>query len=124
MSRKINAEKAQKMNLMLAQAVTAMRVNERLMCRLLRWAASHSDNPRSFIEKTLEEARDDLRQADDDSSSTCSIATNEALSYLNDLATEIITAQELGKRSPRKILSVGIHTADVASKAGGSSWQQ
>uniref|UniRef100_UPI002FDF63A9 hypothetical protein n=1 Tax=Sinorhizobium chiapasense TaxID=501572 RepID=UPI002FDF63A9 len=91
MSRKIKVEKAQKMNLMLSQAVTAMRVNERLMCRLLRWAASHSQDPHRFIEKTVEEARNDLRQAVDDGSTTSAIAAGEALEYLDDLAVEIKT---------------------------------
>ena len=97
MSRKIKVEKAQKMNLMLSQAVTAMRVNERLMCRLLRWAASHSQDPHRFIENTMEEARDDLRQAVDEGSTLSAIAAGEALEYLEDLAFEIKTKGR-GKR--------------------------
>lgn len=61
MARTIKAEKAQKINLMLSQAVTAMRVNERLLCELLRWTDSM----------------------------TSLIATHEALEYLHHLAAEI-----------------------------------
>ncbi|MBZ7927113.1 hypothetical protein LAC81_34720 (plasmid) [Ensifer adhaerens] len=122
MSRKLNAEKAQKMNLMLAQAVTAMRVNERLTCVLIRWAASHSEDP-GFIERTLEEARNDLRGTSVKGSKISTVATEEALDYLDDLAIEIDAARRLRKRAPRKDRSEGIDGAAVTS-ADGSPWQK
>lgn len=123
MSRKLNPEKAQKMNLMLAQAVTAMRVNERLICRLLRWAASHSEDPR-FVERTMEEARNDIRGARVEGSRTSTIATDEALQYLDDLALEIDPSRSSGKRAPRSDDSEGIDGAAMSNEADRSSWQQ
>lgn len=87
------------MNLVLSQTITAMRVNERLMCRLLRWAAAHSQDPHRFIESAMEEARDDLRSAADDGSSVSAIAADEALEYLDSLASEIKTKH---KRKDKK----------------------
>jgi len=89
MARRIKVEKAQKINLMLSQAVTAMRVNERLLCELLRWAADHSHDPNRFIDAVLEKTRNDLIRAGGDDSMTSLIATHEALEYLDHLATEI-----------------------------------
>ncbi|MCY1237397.1 hypothetical protein D9M69_219740 [compost metagenome] len=98
MSRRIKDEKVQKINLMLSQAVTAMRVNERLLCELLRWAADQCDDPNRFIHDAVEKARNDLTRAGTDDSMTSLIATHEALEYLDHLATEI---QEIrAKRSP------------------------
>jgi hypothetical protein len=90
MPQKVKADKLQKLNLMLVQAVAAMRVNEMLMRRLLRWAASQSDDPRGFIRETVEKTRNELQQesrADDHPSSMQ--AAEEALRYLDDLATEM-----------------------------------
>jgi len=90
MPRKIKADKLQKLNLMLGQAVAAMRVNEMLMRRLLRWAASQSDDPRGFIREAVEKTRSELQQecrADSHPSSTQ--AAEEALRYLDNLATEM-----------------------------------
>ena len=89
MSRRIKDEKVQKINLMLSQAVTAMRVNERLLCELLRWAADQCDDPNRFIHDLVEKARNDLTRAGTDDSMTSLITTHEALEYLDHLATEI-----------------------------------
>ncbi|NRQ16757.1 hypothetical protein [Ensifer sesbaniae] len=97
MARTIKAEKAQKINLMLSQAVTAMRVNERLLCELLRWTADHSDDPKRFIQDVLEKAGNDLTRAGRDDSMTSLIATHEALEYLHHLAAEI---HETGTNGP------------------------
>ncbi|WP_156408128.1 hypothetical protein [Ensifer sp. Root127] len=77
------------MNLMLSHAITAMRVNERLICRLLQWAVAHSQDPHAFIESVLEAARSDIRRSGDDGSTNSAIATGEALEYLDDLANEM-----------------------------------
>ena len=93
MPRKVKADKVQKLTLMLGQAVAAMRVNEMLMCRLLRWAASQSDDPRRFLEEAVQNTRNELKRADRaDGSATTAEATDEALEYLDDLAAEIGTA--------------------------------
>ena len=89
MARRITADEAHKMNLMLSHAITAMRVNERLICRLLQWAVAHSQDPHAFIESVLEAARSDIRRSGDDGSTNSAIATGEALEYLDDLANEM-----------------------------------
>ncbi|KQW34829.1 hypothetical protein ASD02_16475 [Ensifer sp. Root1252] len=89
MARRITADKAHKMNLMLSHAITAIRVNEQLICRLLQWAAAHSQDPHAFIESALEAARSDIRRSADDGSTNSAIATGEALEYLDDLANEM-----------------------------------
>lgn len=89
MSRKIKAATAQKLNLMLSQAVTVMRVNEQLICRLLWWAAAERADPCRFIDKALEDVKNDLRQSADTRSTISTIALDEALEYLDGLATEI-----------------------------------
>lgn len=104
MARRIKDEKVQKINLMLSRAVTAMRVNERLLCELLRWAAEQCDDPNRFIQDAVEKARNDLVRAGTDESMTTLMATHEALEYLDHLATEIqeIRAQGLSSRKCRR----------------------
>jgi hypothetical protein len=77
------------MNLMLSHAITALRVNEQLICRLLQWAAAQSQDPNAFIESALEAARSDIRRSGDDGSTNSAITTGDALEYLDDLANEM-----------------------------------
>lgn len=101
MSRKVTPEKLEKLTLMLGQTVAAMRVNEILMCRLLRWAAANSNDPRRFIEEVLEKTRDELqRPAEADGSAATAEATVQALEYLDDLAEDIQSKQE--RKSSRR----------------------
>ncbi|USJ27767.1 hypothetical protein [Ensifer adhaerens] len=104
MARRIKDEKVQKINLMLSQAVTAMRVNERLLCELLRWAAEQCSDQNRFIHDAVENARNDLIRAGTDESMTSLIATHEALEYLDHLATEI-----RAKGSPAGNAGEGVH---------------
>ncbi|WP_026620241.1 hypothetical protein M728_002586 [Ensifer sp. WSM1721] len=90
MPQKTKADKLQKLNLMLGQAIAAMRVNEMLMRRLLRWAASQSNDPRGFIKEAVEKTRDELqRESRADGHPSSMQAAEEALRYLDDLATEM-----------------------------------
>lgn len=105
MPQKVTPEKLQKLTLMLGRTVAAMRVNEMLMCRLLRWAAARSDDPRRFIEEAMEKTRDELQRAGKaDGSTVTAKAADEALEYLDDLATAIQSTrkQPQGKQPQHK----------------------
>ncbi|OHV75356.1 hypothetical protein [Ensifer sp. LCM 4579] len=97
MPQKVTPEKLQKLTLMLGQTVAALRVNEILTCRLLRWAAAQSDDPQRFIEASLEATRSELQSAGRaDGSTATAKAVDEALEYVDELAARI------GPRMPRE----------------------
>ena len=86
----------QKLTLMLGQTVAAMRVNELLMCRLLRWIAAQTDDPQRFIAEAVEDIRSELRSAAGaDGSAVTAEAAKEALEYLDNMAAEMLAT---GKR--------------------------
>ncbi|WEX87500.1 hypothetical protein PZN02_003900 [Sinorhizobium garamanticum] len=93
MSRKIDADKLQKLTLLLGQTVAALRVNEIMMCRLLEWAASQSDDPRGFVRETIENTRRDLQKAGQaDGGMLTVLAAHEALEYLDELSATMHVA--------------------------------
>ncbi|MCA1403192.1 hypothetical protein I6F26_01085 [Ensifer sp. IC3342] len=90
MSRKIDADKLQKLTLLLGQTIAALRVNEIMMCRLLEWAASQSDDPRGFVRETVENTRNDLQKAGQaDGRMSTVLAAHEALEYLDELSAKM-----------------------------------
>ncbi|OAP37951.1 hypothetical protein AU381_14160 [Sinorhizobium glycinis] len=94
MPQKEKADKLQKLTLMLGQTVAAMRVNEMLMCRLLQWIASQTDDPQRFIAEIVEDIRDELRSAAEaDGSTVTAEATKEALEYLDNLSAEMLATR-------------------------------
>ncbi|WP_331373972.1 hypothetical protein [Sinorhizobium chiapasense] len=87
MSRKVNEDKLQKLTLLLGQTVAALRVNEIMMCHLLQWAASQSEDPRGFVRETVENTRNDLQRAGQaDGRMLTVLAAHEALEYLDQLS--------------------------------------
>lgn len=93
MSRKIDADKLQKLTLLLGQTIAALRVNEIMMCRLLEWAASQSDDPRGFVRETVENTRNDLQKAARaDGRMSTVLAAHEALEYLDELSATMQVA--------------------------------
>ncbi|WFU48645.1 hypothetical protein [Sinorhizobium terangae] len=90
MPRKIDADKLQKLALLLGQTVAALRVNEIMMCRLLEWAASQSDDPQGFVRETVEKTREDLQKAGQaDGRMLTVLAAHEALEYLDELSARM-----------------------------------
>ncbi|WP_037470295.1 hypothetical protein [Sinorhizobium fredii] len=83
--------KLQKLTLMLGQTVAAMRVNEMLTCRLLRWIAAQTDDPQRFIAEAVDDIRNELRSAaEEDASTVTAEAATQALEYLDNLDAEML----------------------------------
>ncbi|ASY70264.1 hypothetical protein [Sinorhizobium fredii] len=83
--------KLQKLTLMLGQTVAAMRVNEMLTCRLLRWIAAQTDDPQRFIAEAVDDIRNELRSAaEEDGSTVTAEAAKQALEYLDNLGAEML----------------------------------
>ncbi|MGX1259874.1 hypothetical protein [Sinorhizobium fredii] len=95
--------KLQKLTLMLGQTVAAMRVNEMLTCRLLRWIAAQTDDPQRFIAEAVDDIRNELRSAaEEDGSTVTAEAAKQALEYLDNLGAEML-APRRHKRASAEI---------------------
>ncbi|WP_317853034.1 hypothetical protein [Sinorhizobium fredii] len=95
--------KLQKLTLMLGQTVAAMRVNEMLTCRLLRWIAAQTDDPQRFIAEAVDDIRNELRSAaEEDGSTVTAEAAKQALQYLDNLGAEML-APRRHKRASAEI---------------------
>lgn len=101
MAQKVTSEKLQKLTFMLGQTVAALRVNEILTCRLLRWAATQSDDPR-FMEVIFEATKNELRSSGkaDGSTATAKVA-EEALEFSTNWRPGSVRARH-AKGSPAK----------------------
>ncbi|WP_173510307.1 hypothetical protein [Sinorhizobium psoraleae] len=110
MSRKIDADKLQKLTLLLGQTVAALRVNEFMMRRLLQWAASQSDDPPGFVREMVENTRHDLQQAGEaDGRMSTLLAIHEALEYLEDLSATMQIAPAANTAGGEKGLAILEH---------------